>query len=172
MSNKIKNDDDLSFEDFNEKLVIIKPKNQKIRDYYKDFLEDLNALWKLKYGGWIIVKEKVKEIKDKILQFNKGDKKEKLKDKKKSKTESSSKSNKISNSSSKNNSSSESEYTSESSTDDELIEKVLARRFMSSSDLQEIDQEIIEDSENEDVLSLCRRMRFLYRQIKELKEKK
>jgi hypothetical protein len=159
----------LVFEDFNEKLTIIKPDNQKVKDKFRDILEDLNATWKLKYNGWIISKEKEKDFKQKLINKLSSSSSSSSNTKEK-KSESRSSSEKVSSKSRSSHSSSSSD-DSESSTDDELIQKVLARRFMSSSDQQEIELETIEDSENEDVISLSRRLRYLYKQIKELKEK-
>lgn len=54
--------------------------------------------------------------------------------------------------------------------DDELIQEALARRFKSESSLKSIDETEVNDSEDEDVISLCRRMRGLYRTIEGLKK--
>jgi hypothetical protein len=60
---------------------------------------------------------------------------------------------------------------SEDSTDDELIQKTLSRRLKSTSNQQDIDNENISDSEMEDVISICRRMRYLLKNINEIKNK-
>lgn len=55
---------------------------------------------------------------------------------------------------------------SESDSDDELIQQALARRIMSESTHKEIELEEVDNSDTEDVVSLCRRMRYLYSVIK------
>lgn len=64
------------------------------------------------------------------------------------------------------NSHSESESSSESSsTDDEAIQKTLTRRLTSQSKGHEIDEGHVSDSELEDVISICRRFRAVYKLI-------
>jgi hypothetical protein len=67
----------------------------------------------------------------------------------------------------------EEEYSSKSdeSTDDELIQKTLSRRLKSASNQQIIEEENISDSEMEDVISICRRLRYLLKNINEIKNK-
>jgi hypothetical protein len=61
---------------------------------------------------------------------------------------------------------SESESSSEeSSTDDELIQKTLTRRLTSQTNQDEIDHDHVSDSEMEDVISICRRFRAVYKLI-------
>ena len=52
--------------------------------------------------------------------------------------------------------------------DDELIQEALARRFKSESSGKSIVDDKVEDSEDEDVVSVSRRMRHLYTQIQDL----
>ncbi len=56
----------------------------------------------------------------------------------------------------------------ESDMDDEMIQKALARRLTSESKMMEDNREYISDSEMEDMISLCRRIRFLYKLVKDL----
>ena len=58
--------------------------------------------------------------------------------------------------------------SSESSTDDELIQKTLTRRLTSQSKQHLIEQEHASDSEMEDVVSLTRRIRYLYKSVQQL----
>ena len=60
---------------------------------------------------------------------------------------------------------SETSSESESSTDDELIQKTLTRRLTSQSKCHEIDDDHVSDSEMEDVISVCRRFRAVYKLI-------
>lgn len=53
--------------------------------------------------------------------------------------------------------------TEESSTDDELIQKTLARRLNSESKQYEDDKDHVSESDMEDVISLCRRFRSVYK---------
>ncbi len=57
------------------------------------------------------------------------------------------------------------------STDDELIKKTLTRRLTSESKQLVIDKDAVEDSQDEDVLSVTRRIRGLYRRIRELEKR-
>lgn len=71
--------------------------------------------------------------------------------------------------------SSESRYDegepSDSDSDDELIQQTLARRLMSESSQKEIAEEAIENSDLEDVVSSCRRMRHIYSVLKDLNKR-
>ena len=70
-----------------------------------------------------------------------------------------------------NNADDESESSESDSTDDELIKKTLTRRLTSESKQLVIDKETIEDSLDEDVLSVTRRLRGLYKRIRELEKR-
>jgi hypothetical protein len=62
-----------------------------------------------------------------------------------------------------------SDESSESSdTDDELIQKTLSRRLTSESKGYEVDDDHVSDSEMEDVISLSRRFRAVYKVVKNL----
>jgi len=50
----------------------------------------------------------------------------------------------------------------EEESDDELIQEALARRFKSQSSGKHIEKETVDDSEDEDVISLSRRLRHIY----------
>jgi hypothetical protein len=63
-----------------------------------------------------------------------------------------------------------SEDESDSTTDDELIQKALARRMKSETSSTVIEDTNISDSEMEDVLSLSRRIRYLMRRISYLEK--
>ncbi len=92
-----------------------------------------------------------------------------MKEKRKSKK---SRSRSHSDSSSRSHSRSHSGSSSESeSTDDELIQQTLTRKLKYESKGDIIPDEAVSDSEMEDVISLCRRMRYLYTEIKQLKQK-
>jgi hypothetical protein len=61
----------------------------------------------------------------------------------------------------------DSEYSDD---EEETIQTVLARRIKRESKGKIIEEEVISDSENEDVISNSRRLRYLYKEIKCLKE--
>lgn len=58
----------------------------------------------------------------------------------------------------------------EESSDDELIQEVLKRRLKSESKQLVIEEDTIENSDDEDVISLSRRLRFVFNKLKELKK--
>ena len=64
----------------------------------------------------------------------------------------------------------ESSDESESS-DDEMIQKTLSRRLKSESKQLEIDENHVSDSELEDVLSVTRRIRGLYKRVRALEKR-
>ncbi len=53
------------------------------------------------------------------------------------------------------------------SDDDELVERALARQFKSVSSQDTINEQNISDSETEDPISLCRRLRTIYSKLAE-----
>ena len=70
-----------------------------------------------------------------------------------------------------NNSTSEDDSDSDSTTDDELIQKALARRMKSEPSNIIIDNDNISDSEMEDVLSLSRRFRYILNRLDNIEKK-
>jgi len=62
----------------------------------------------------------------------------------------------------------EEESSESSDTDDELIQKTLSRRLTSESKGYEVDDDHVSDSEMEDVISLSRRFRAVYKVVKNL----
>ena len=59
----------------------------------------------------------------------------------------------------------------DSDSDDEMIQAALARRFKSESAGKVIEEEKVTDSEDEDVISVSRRMRHLYRTVDDLRKR-
>jgi len=57
------------------------------------------------------------------------------------------------------------------SSDDELIQKVLARKLMSESSHKVIDTEDVDNSDLEDIVSYSRRMRHIYSVLKDLRSR-
>jgi hypothetical protein len=55
--------------------------------------------------------------------------------------------------------------------DDELIQQALGRRFKSQSSGKIIEEEKVDDSEDEDVISVGRRLRHVYRRLHELEKR-
>lgn len=64
----------------------------------------------------------------------------------------------------------ESGTSSEEEEDDELIQEVLKRRFKNESSGKVIEDDKIVDSEDEDVISLARRIRHLYAKLSDKKK--
>jgi hypothetical protein len=64
----------------------------------------------------------------------------------------------------------ESGTSSEEEEDDELIQEVLKRRFKNESSGKVIEDDKIVDSEDEDVISLARRIRHLYAKLNDKKK--
>jgi hypothetical protein len=54
-----------------------------------------------------------------------------------------------------------------SSSEDELIQKVLGHRIKHESSQKSIEEDSIANSDDEDVVSMCRRLRWLYGTVKE-----
>jgi hypothetical protein len=147
---------DLKFDELNDKLTVIKPRDVSCRNHWKDIIENVGGNWKVNKGGWVIPTNKIKEIKEIVQIVNSEASGENGDDLKESNA-------------SDNKSSDDSSTDDSSSTDDEMIQKVLARRLKSESTQDLIEEDSISDSENEDVLSLCRRIRHLYKEINGLK---
>jgi hypothetical protein len=63
----------------------------------------------------------------------------------------------------------EEEEEDSDSSDDELIQEVLKRRLKSESEKLTIDEDKIDNSDDEDVISLSRRLRFIYKELQHLK---
>lgn len=62
-----------------------------------------------------------------------------------------------------------SDEDSEDEDNEETIQQVLARRLKSESTKDIIDEEELENSEDEDVISLSRRIRYIYSKLKDKK---
>lgn len=158
MSNSINKS--LKIESLNEKLSLIKPNDSKAKSEWKHVIENIGGGWKVNKGGWVIATHKIKELREIENEFfnkNEDDEKSPRKNKNTEKDEKDD---------------DEDEYyedSDETSTDDEMVQKVLARRLKSESTQDEIPETNISDSENEDVLSVCRRLRHLYREMNILK---
>ena len=54
---------------------------------------------------------------------------------------------------------------SDSDSDDELLQKALARRILSESTHREVDLEEVDNSDMEDVVSVSRRLRHIYKML-------
>jgi hypothetical protein len=144
---------------FSHKYIEI---NKTSKNLYKVVLKQYSKTWtkflddSLEYSDdfkcWIVNDDDIKEFIDLVKNANY--------DKRREETDESEVSDSYS----------ESE-TSDSDMDDEMIQKALARRLTSESKMLDDDREYISDSEMEDMISLCRRIRFLYKSIKSLNER-
>jgi len=171
---------DLIVNPFNDKFVIINPIHVKSKNFWKSIINDLGGNWKNNKGGWIFPKYNLYKLKNSNTLSNHSsfsfDDQDDSSDQKDNEDKSSlnSKSKDDNKDDNKNdnkddNKNEEDEDYEDTSTDDELIQKVLARRFMSESTQDIIDNSLIEDSENEDVISLCRRLRHIYKELNNIK---
>ncbi len=150
---------------FSHKYIDI---NKTSKNLYKVVLKQSSKVWtkflddSLEYSDdfkcWIVNDDDIKEFIDLVESANYNDTRDKDKRKKEETSE---------------DESSYSEETSEdeSDMDDEMIQKALARRLTSESKMLDDNREYISDSEMEDMISLCRRIRFLYKTIKSLNER-
>jgi len=166
---------DLIVNPFNDKFVIINPIHVKSKNFWKSIINNLGGNWKNNKGGWIFPKYNLYKLKnsntlsnDSSFSFDEQEDTSSIQeqeDEKKSHDSSSLNEKK----SKENNEDDDEDDDEDTSTDDELIQKVLARRFMSESTQDTIDNSLIEDSENEDVISLCRRLRHIYKELNNIK---
>ena len=182
---------DLVINPFNDKFVIINPINVKSKNFWKSIINEYGGNWKNNKGGWIFPKYNLYKLKNSNTLSNKSsfcfdnnnddldnkdkstqesdDNKHKNEDHNHNKNEDHNHNKNEDHNHNKDKEESSEESDDESSTDDELIQKVLARRLMSESTQDIIDNDLIEDSENEDVISLSRRLRHLYKEFNSIK---
>jgi len=174
---------DLIVNPFNDKFVIINPIHVKSKNFWKSIINNLGGNWKNNKGGWIFPKYNLYKLKnsntlsnDSSFSFDDQDdtsslqeKEDPSKDEQKSNNSSKDKQKSKENNDEQDNEDDNEDDEEDTSTDDELIQKVLARRFMSESTQDTIDNSLIEDSENEDVISLCRRLRHIYKELNNIK---
>lgn len=160
--------EELALEEYDEKHVFVRLTKSDTKDYWNDMFSDLNAIWKKK--GWIVNKSQLDKLK--VIMYSNTDSSEDTDDMEDDYKEGKHKKAKHSESESGHSECDCSECEDDSdSTDDELVQKALSRRLMSESTQKEIELENVEDSELEDVVSVCRRFRFLYREIKSLRQR-
>jgi len=171
----------LGIYDHNKKYyrVLLKDDNCK---KWKSILDDtMETIYHDSTLYYLLNKKEYKEFLDLVKSVDKKDSKNKKDDS--TKHEASAKAQKQSDSAthraesdksdnkdeSKEESSDTEEESSESSdTDDELIQKTLSRRLTSESKGYEVDDDHVSDSEMEDVISLSRRFRAVYKVVKNL----
>jgi len=131
-------------EPYNKKLCKVSLK--KSSNEWQDFLDDALDYSK-ETKSWIIKVDEIAEFKNLLENINE----EKLVKEEES-------------------SSSSSEEDSDS-TDDELIQKTLSRRLKSESRQLEIEEDTVEDSLDEDVISTSRRMRYVLKMLRDLRKR-
>jgi hypothetical protein len=174
---------DLIVNPFNDKFVIINPIHIKSKNFWKSIINNLGGNWKNNKGGWVFPKYNLYKLKNSNTLSNHSsfsfDDQEDSSDQKDNEQKSSlnskdnnkddNKDDNKDNNKDDNKDEEDEDEEEDTSTDDELIQKVLARRFMSESTQDIIDNSLIEDSENEDVISLCRRLRHIYKELNNIK---
>jgi hypothetical protein len=147
-----------------QKRFILKPHGdlEPVKKKWRSHLRNIGARWVDKQSHWTIAKEnlkdfeKLKQVIDKPEKQDKNDKVEKNDKKKKEKKEESS---------------SESEEESDDSDDGDvqLIEYLKHKIKTSRSSHPEIDTTLIDESDHEDVVSICRRIRYMYKIMQQMR---
>lgn len=156
-----------------QKRFILKPHGdlENIKKKWRSHLRNIGARWVDKQSHWTIAKdnlkdfEKIKKIIDDPDKENKDDKKKDKKDKEDDKKKRKEKQ-KIESS----DSDSSSEEDSDSDDGDiQLIEYLKHKIKTSRSNHPEIDSSQIDESDHEDVVSICRRIRYLYKIVNSMR---
>ena len=159
----------LGIYDHNKKYyrVLLKDDNCK---KWKSILDDtMETIYHDSTLYYLLNKKEYKEFLDLVKSVDKKDSKNKKDDSATHRAESDKGDKSDNKDESKEESSDTEEESSESSdTDDELIQKTLSRRLTSESKGYEVDDDHVSDSEMEDVISLSRRFRAVYKVVKNL----
>jgi len=145
----------LGIYDHNKKYyrVLLKDDNCK---KWKSILDDtMETIYHDSTLYYLLNKKEYKEFLDLVKSVDKKDNKSEVKSKNKDEVNEES-------------SDTEEESSESSDTDDELIQKTLSRRLTSESKGYEVDDDHVSDSEMEDVISLSRRFRAVYKVVKNL----
>jgi hypothetical protein len=145
-----------------QKRYILKPHGdlEEIKKKWKGHMKNIGAKWVDKQKHWTIAKDNLKLFENlrKVL------------DKNKDSSNNRSESNQSSRDSSDNDLTRHNSDEENSDDDTELIEYIKDRIKTARGNHPEIDKSEIEESDYEDVISLCRRVRFLYRIIDSMKK--
>ncbi len=151
-----------------QKRFILKPHGdlEPIKKKWRSHLRNIGARWVDKHSHWTIAKENLKDfekLKQVIDKPEKLEKVEKLKDDEPQKKKNDKKK--------KEESSSESEEESEESDDGDiqLIEYLKHKIKTARSSHPEIDTTLIDESDHEDVVSICRRIRYMYKMMQQMR---
>lgn len=149
---------------------------EPIKKKWRSHLRNIGARWVDKYSHWTIAKENLKDFEriKKLLESDNPDDKNILKNnntKNEKKTEKENKKKKKDQSPASYSSSSEKSESSDDETDSdvELIEYIKTKIKTNRSNHPEIDDTAISESDYEDVISLSRRLRFMYKMLTTLK---
>ena len=146
---------------------------ETIKKKWRSHLRNIGARWVDKYSHWTIAKENLKDFEriKKLLESDKPVVFEEKKNNKEKKNNDTKKQKKQQSPSSS--SSSETSDSSESSDDEdsdvELIEYIKNKIKTNRSNHPEIDDTSISESDHEDVVSISRRLRFLYKMMSSFK---
>lgn len=147
-----------------------------IKKKWRSHLRNIGARWVDKFSHWTIAKENLKDferIKKLLESDDPADKKELQKstqNEKKTKDNKDHKNNKQKKHISPTSSSSSSESSDEETDSDvELIEYIKNKIHTNRSNHPEIDETAISESDYEDVISLSRRLRFMYKMLTSVK---
>lgn len=150
----------ISIFDYSKKTVLIRIVDKAQRKKWEKILIDLGANSVGTDGdpGWLLSKSKIDELDDIINECGSRAKRSHRKynsSKEKADEEC------VKSEESRNEESSDSSDDSDD-TDDEMIKVALARKIMSESSGKSIENDYVNDSNEEDVVSMCRRFRHVY----------
>lgn len=143
-----------------------------IKKKWRSHLRNIGARWVDKYSHWTIAKENLKDferIKKLLESDDPVDKKELQKSTQNEKKTKDNKNNKQKKHCSPSSSSSSDDSEEETDSDVELIEYIKNKIHTNRSNHPEIDETAISESDYEDVISLSRRLRFMYKMLTSVK---
>jgi len=172
-------------------IIVVEPSGQQkrymlkihgdtetIKKKWRSHLRNIGARWVDKYSHWTIAKENLKDFEriKKLLESDDPHDKKELKELKNDEKKNNAKNEKKNKNKQKKQVSPSSSSSSESSEEDdetdsdvELIEYLKNKIHTNRSNHPEIDDTTLSESDYEDVVSLSRRFRFMYKMLNSLK---
>lgn len=143
-----------------QKRFILKPHGELegVKKKWRSHLRNVGAKWVDKQSHWTIAKENLKDF-EKIKKLLDNDSKES--------PESTNKKSSTSSKSSESSSESDSEDSSDS--DIELIDYLKNKIKTARGTHPEIESSLVDESDHEDVVSICRRLRHIYKTVNQMR---
>ena len=155
-----------------QKRFILKPHGdlEPIKKKWRSHLRNIGARWVDKHSHWTIAKENLKDFEKLKQVIDKPEKAEKVEKNDKNEEESQRKKNEKKKKEKKEESSESEEESDESDDGDvQLIEYLKHKIKTSRSSHPEIDTTLIDESDHEDVVSICRRIRYMYKIMQQMR---